>query len=238
MESVVYTRIPGCDQALVKEAGQYGVADLHESLGPVSGRMALMSEKIRPLNNGLRIAGQAVTAYTYPGDALMIHRAVQLVQQGQVLVFANSANGPSTMFAEFVALAALKNGAAGVVAEGSIRDTDALRDMNFPVWAASIHAGHTEKRGPGAVNIPVVCGGVLVEPGDIIVADGDGVICIPRGALKPAIAQARSRKAREIETRARIARGETLFDMKNFKANLDAAGVVEYAGTWMPGDKR
>jgi len=230
--NVIYTRIPSCDAALIEEAGKYGVADLHESLDLVTGRMALMSQAIRPLNPGLRVSGQAVTVYGYPGDALFMHKAVQLVRPGQILVLANSGNTPSTMFAELVALAALKNGVAGVIADGSIRDTDALRDLNFPVWSASIHAGHVEKRGPGAVNIPIVCGGVLVEPGDVIVADNDGVICIPRGALSAAVEGARGRARREVLIRERIDKGEVLFDILDMQSNLEEVGAVQHDRSW------
>jgi 4-hydroxy-4-methyl-2-oxoglutarate aldolase len=230
--NVVYSRIPGCDPELVREAGEYGVADLHESLDLVGGRMALMSEKIRPLNDGLRISGQASTVYNYPGDGLFLHKAVQMAKPGQILVIANSGNSPSTMFAELVALAALRNGVAGVIADGSIRDTDALREMGFPVWSASVHPGHIEKRGPGAINVPIVCGGVLVNPGDVIVADGDGVISIPRADVARAVSGAKERAAREVTIRQRIEKGEVLFDILNLQASLDQAGVVERDATW------
>jgi 4-hydroxy-4-methyl-2-oxoglutarate aldolase len=147
-------------------------------------------------------------------------------------VIANSGNSPSTMFAELVALAALRNGVAGVIADGSIRDTDALREMGFPVWSASVHPGHIEKRGPGAINVPIVCGGVLVNPGDVIVADGDGVISIPRADVARAVSGAKERAAREVTIRQRIEKGEVLFDILNLQASLDQAGVVERDATW------
>lgn len=230
--NVIYTKIPACDQALVEEAGRYGVADLHEALDLVSGRMALMSPTIRPLNPGQRISGQAITVYNYPGDALYLHKAVQLVRAGQIIVMANSGIAPSTMFAELVSLAARQNGAAGVVADGGIRDTDALIESNFPVWSSGIYAGHVEKRGPGAINVPVVCGGVYVEPGDVIVADNDGVICIPRARLAEAVAGARDRAAREMVIRERIARGEVLFDILDMQSSLDKAGTVQHERAW------
>lgn len=230
--NVVYSRIPHCDPDLVRQAGSYGVSDLHEALDLVGGRMALMSPTIRPLNPGLRIAGQAATVYTYPGDGLFLHMGVRTARPGQILVMANNGNSPSTMFAELVALASLKNGVAGVIVDGSIRDVDALRDMNFPIWFASVYAGHTEKRGPGAVNVPIVCGGVLVNPGDVIVADGDGVICIPRADVARAIAGAKKRADNEVDIRRRIAEGETLFDIIGLPAAAQAAGVVEHDATW------
>jgi len=232
MQNVVYTRIPAADPALVKEAGEFGMADLHEALDLVSGRMALMDQRIRPLNPGLRICGPASTVHTFPSDGLFVHKAVQRAQPGQVLVVTNNGISPSTMFAEMLALQARANGVVGVIVDGSIRDVDALREMNFPVWHASIHAAHVEKRGPGAVNIPVVCGGVLVEPGDIIAADGDGVMCIPRAQLAKAVEGARARAAREVEMRARMEKGEQLADIVKLQASFDAAGIVEHDATW------
>ncbi len=230
--SKVYRRVPSSDLSMIEEAGQYGVADLHEALGVVPGRMALMSPEIRPLNFGLRVSGPAATAYNYPGDGLMVHKAVQLAQPGQILAFANSGNLPSTMFAELVALSALERGVKGVIVDGSIRDVDALREMNFPIWAASIHASHIEKRGPGSLNVPIVCGGVRVEPGDTIVADGDGVICIPRAQLGTAVLGARQRAENEVGIRKRVAEGEVLYDILNIGAGFDAADIEEFDGTW------
>ena len=231
--SKVYLRIPECDPALVLEASKYSVADLHESMDIMAGRTALFGPELRPLNAGVRIAGQAVTAFVYPGDALFAHKAVQLIKAGQVLVVANGGAGPQTMFAELVALAVRKAGAAGAIVEGCIRDTVALREMRFPVWSSGVHAAHVNKSGPGSINVPIVCAGVRVNPGDIIVADDDGVICLPPAQVMATIEKARARAAREVTIRAAIDAGTVLFDILNLQAQLEFAGVEEIDGTWM-----
>ena len=228
----VYRRIPECDPMLVDEVGKFSVADLHESMDVIAGRMALFGPAIRPINPGVRIVGQAVTAFLFPGDGLLGHKAVQLIKPGQILVVANGSAGPQTMFAELVALAAQAAGARGAVVEGHVRDSEALRAMRYPVWASGVYAGHTEKNGPGAVNVPIVCGGVRVEPGDIVVADDDGVIRIPPGLARAAVEKAKARAAREVSIRAAISEGKVLFEMLNLQAALEKAGVEEIDGTW------
>ena len=228
----IYHRIPECDPELLEEVGKYGVADLHESMDVIAGRMALFGPAIRPVNPGTRMVGQAVTAFLFPGDGLLGHKAVQLIKPGQVLVVANGGAGPQTMFAELVALAARAAGARGAVVEGYVRDTQALRAMQFPVWASGVYAGHTGKSGPGAVNVPMVCAGVHVDPGDIIVADDDGVICIPLAAAKSAVEKAKIRADREVKIRAAIRAGSVLFEILGLQATLDTAGVEEIEDTW------
>ena len=231
MTSIVYRRIPKCDPGLVEAASAISVADLHEAMDIVPGRMALMNGSIQPLNPGLRIAGQAVTAYCFPFDGLLAHKAVSMVGPGQILVFANGGSGPQTMFAELIGLAARQKGAVGAVVEGCVRDTEALRAMRFPVWASGVYAGHTGKSGPGSVNVPIVVGGVRIEPGDIIVADDDGVICIPPLLMPAVLEKAKARAAREVKIRAAISEGKTLFDLLGLQATLEAAGVEEIDGT-------
>jgi 4-hydroxy-4-methyl-2-oxoglutarate aldolase len=232
MSSTIYRRIPEIDPALLEEAAKVSVADLHESMDVIPGRMALMDGSIRPLNPGQRIAGQAVTAYTFPGDGLLGHKAVSLVGPGQILVFANGGSGPQTMFAELIALAALSRGAAGAVVESCVRDTEALRTMRFPVWSRGVYPARTGKSGPGAVNVPITVGGVRIDPGDVIVADDDGVICIPPALLPEALEKAKARAAREVKIRAAIAEGKLLFDLLGLQATLDAAGAQEFDTTW------
>ena len=233
MTSRVYRRIPTCDPALVEAAAKSAVADLHESMPEIQGRMALMNPEIRALNRGLRIAGQAVTAYNLPGDGLAGYKALQLAGPGQVLVYANGGHSPCAQFAELVSLAARKSGVAGVIADGPIRDSDALTESRFPVWARGTFCGHTSKRGPGEVNVPVVCGGALVEPGDIIVADGDGVICIPLQMVEGVLVKARERAAREERIRAAIEDGQSLAELIGVQAALDAADTTEIDSTWV-----
>lgn len=231
--SVIYRDIPPCDPDLLAEAGRYGMADLHEAMGAVRGRMALMTSRLRPLAPGLRIAAQAVTAFNYPGDALMVHKAVDIAGPGQVLVFTNGGSTHGAMMGELAALYACKRGIAGAIVDGAVRDADALSKMGFPVWSTAVSASHNEKRGPAALNVPIVCGGVRVDPGDVIVADGDGVLAIPRALLRLAVEGARRRAEREHEVRAAIQSGQSLFALMKIQDALDSAGVVEREGTWL-----
>jgi 4-hydroxy-4-methyl-2-oxoglutarate aldolase len=236
MRPQVFLRIPAADTTQLGELTRYAVADLHEAMGVALGfdraRAALLDPAIRPLNRGHRIAGQAVTARTNPDDALLSHRAIRLLGRGQILVCTNGGHGAAAPFAELTALEARRNGALGVVIDGPVRDSDALAELDYPVWSRGVYAGHTDKQGPGAVNVPIVCGGVLVEPGDVIVADGDGVISIPLDVLPEVVLGARDRVERERGIRAAIARGEHLMDILGLDAALSNAGVEEHDRTW------
>ena len=233
MNPVICTRIPLPDPALVAEAANYGLADLHESLGAVQGRMALMSSRMRPLLAGRRISGAAVTSYNFPGDNLMIHVALNVAERGQILVLANGGGTQGALWGDVACTFAAQKGIAGVVADGPVRDVDALREMDFPVWATSISPSHPEKRGPGSVNVPIVVDGVLVEPGDVIVADGDGVLAIPQAHLARTIEGARQRAEREVAIRKRIKAGESLFEILNMQAAVEGAGIRQVDSTWL-----
>lgn len=232
MSSIIYTRIPLPDAALVAECSRYTVADLHEALGPVEGRRALMSAGMRPLLPKRRISGAAITSYNYPGDNLMIHAALRVAEKGQILVLANGGGSQGALWGELAATFAAKKGIAGIVVDGPVRDVDALSEIGLPVWSTSISPAHPEKRGPGSVNIPVVAGGVLVEPGDVIVADGDGVLAIPQAHLGRAVSGARERALKETAILQRIEAGEELFDILGIGSALRQAEVEEVDGMW------
>jgi 4-hydroxy-4-methyl-2-oxoglutarate aldolase len=233
MNPIICTRIPLPDPALVAEAAKYALADLHESLGAVQGRMALMSSRMRPLLQGRRISGAAVTSYNFPGDNLMIHVALNVAERGQILVLANGGGTQGALWGDVACTFAAQKGVAGVVADGPVRDIDALREMDFPVWATSISPSHPEKRGPGSVNVPIVVDGVLVEPGDVIVADGDGVLAIPQAHLARTLEGARQRAEREVAIRKRIKAGESLFEILNMQAAVEGAGIRQVDATWL-----
>jgi 4-hydroxy-4-methyl-2-oxoglutarate aldolase len=216
----------------VEAAGHLSVVDLHESMDVIPGRMALFDARIRPLNHRQKISGQALTAYTYPGDGLIGHRAIQLAGPGHIPVFANGGCGPVVMFGEMVALAARQQGIRGAVLEGCVRDTDALVEMQFPVWSTGVFAAHLNKVGQGSINVPIVCSGVYVEPGDIIVADSDGVICIPLTQAAEVVERAKARTAHEVRLRADLNSGKTMAEIFNIRSTLDAAGVEELDCTW------
>jgi 4-hydroxy-4-methyl-2-oxoglutarate aldolase len=230
--STIYTRIPVPDPALVAESGRYTVADLHESLGPVQGRQSLMSPRMRPLLQSRRISGAAITSYNYPGDNLMIHAALKIAEKGQVLVLTNGGGSQGALWGDLASTFAAKKGIAGVVVDGPIRDVDALREIGVPIWTTAISPAHPEKRGPGSVNVPTVVDGVLVEPGDVIAADGDGVLVIPRAHLAHAVAGARERALKEATIRQRIEAGDALFDILHIEAALRQAGIEEVNATW------
>ncbi|HTJ63837.1 MAG TPA: 4-carboxy-4-hydroxy-2-oxoadipate aldolase/oxaloacetate decarboxylase [Alphaproteobacteria bacterium] len=229
---VVYTKIPETDPALVAAAAEMGVADLHEALGAVEGRALLMSPRMRPLDPTLKMAGAAVTVFNYPGDNLMMHQALYLAGKGHVLVMTNGGAATSAQWGELAGVEAQTKGLAGLVVDGAVRDTQALIAMRFPVWATAIHASHPEKRGPGAVNIPVVVDGVLVHPGDIVVADGDGVLVIPPAYLRHAVDGARRRQDKEADMRRRILAGEHLHDLLGLQKAMDASGVEIRQTSW------
>jgi 4-hydroxy-4-methyl-2-oxoglutarate aldolase len=228
----IFTRIPEGDPAVIEAIGQLSAADLHEAMETIPGRMSLLDPAIAPLNRGLKIVGQAVTAYVFPGDGLAGYRALQLAGAGQVLVIATAGQATTPMFGEMVSLAAREKGLAGVVVDGPVRDSDALTKTQFPVWCRGRYAGRLLKRGPGEVNVPVVCGGVLIEPGDVIVADGDGVLRIPLADAPRVLSAAQARARREDGIRAAIAAGANMYEVVGLKAALDASDMTEIDGTW------
>jgi 4-hydroxy-4-methyl-2-oxoglutarate aldolase len=222
---VVCTKVPQTDPALVAAAAGFGVADLHEALGPVDGRAMLMSPRMRPLDPTLRIAGAAVTVFNYPGDNLMMHQALFLAEGGQVLVMTAGGGAIGAQWGELAGIEARTKGLAGLIVDGAVRDTQALIAMRFPVWSTAIHASHPEKRGPGAVNIPIVADGVTVHPGDIVVADADGVLVIPPVHLQHALDGARRRQDKEADMKRRIVAGEHLHDLLDLGKVIAAGGV-------------
>ena len=226
-QSIVHLQVDRVPAALCEAARTVSVSDLHEAMGVAPARRALMSSRMRPLNRGLRISGPAVTAYCGPGDNLMMHRALYLAKPGDVLVVVCQSEGSGAQWGDVAARYALQKGLAGVIVQGSIRDTDILEELRFPVWATAISPIRPEKRSHGAVNVPVACDGVIVNPGDLIVADGDGVLSIPRADVEATIAGARDRMTREDRLVEAIQGGEHLWDLIKIQPSYDALGVRE-----------
>jgi 4-hydroxy-4-methyl-2-oxoglutarate aldolase len=224
--------VPHTDPALVAAAAGFDVADLHEALGSVDGRAMLMSPLMRSLDPTLRIAGAAVTVFNYPGDNLMMHQALFLAEAGQVLVMTAGGGAIGAQWGELAGIEARTKGLAGLIVDGAVRDTQALIAMRFPVWSTAIHASHPEKRGPGAVNIPVVVDGVTVHPGDIVVADADGVLVIPPVHLRHALDGARRRQDKEADMKRRIVAGEHLHDLLDLGKAIAASGVEVRDTSW------
>lgn len=225
--STVYLRVNRVSADLCAAARGLPVADLHDAMPVTSARTHLMSPRMRPLNRGLRIAGPAVTAFCAPGDNLMMHRALYLAQPGDVLVVACAAESSGAQWGDLAARHALAKGLAGVVVHGCIRDTDVLEQLRFPVWATAISAMRPAKAGHGAVNVPLVCDGVLVNPGDLIVADGDGVVCVPRDEAATIVAQAKARIADEQVLAERVAAGASLWELGHAGNSYGSLGVRE-----------
>ncbi len=231
VDPVIYRRIRRPDVALVARAASHPMSDLYEGLPPERRAVALMSPRMRPLVPGLRIAGPAVTALCAPGDNLMMHKALALARRGDVLVVA--AGTPSgAQWGMLAAAYAEHAGLAGVIVSGSVRDADNLVARRYPVWCTAVSPDHPDKRGAGSVNVPVVCDGVLVQPGDVVCADGDGVLAIRPEDLAVAVASAERRYSHEAEGLAAIAAGRTLFEVHDLQTALERCAIPEHDAAW------
>lgn len=232
VKSVIYARIDRPDPALLERAAKFGIADLHEGLGEIAGRMCLMSPAMIPIAPGQKVCGPAVTAWNFPGDNLAIHAALYTAQAGDVLVLTNGGGHQGALWGDVACTFAKKKGLVGTVVHGATRDVDAIRELGFPVWATAVSVEHPKKRGPAAVNVPLVVDGVLVEPGDVIVGDSDGVLVIPKALLELAITNAEARAAKEVEFRRRIGEGEVLFDVLGMRQLVEELGIEIRDCTW------
>jgi len=220
MGTVVRT-IPRCTPELLEELATAGVATTHEAMG----RIGLMQPYLRPIYQGARIAGNAVTALVHPGDNWMIHVAVEQCRPGDVLVVAVSAENHDGMFGDLLATSLKAHGVVGLVIDAGVRDVEDLRQMQFPVWSRCVSAKGTIKATVGMVNTPVVCGGALVRGGDIVVADDDGVVVVPFRAADGTLAACRQRLAKEATKRQRLANGELGLDIEAMRPTLAQLGL-------------
>jgi 4-hydroxy-4-methyl-2-oxoglutarate aldolase len=230
MRKVVVTDIARTDLAVVDDLAGYGVATVHEALG----RIGYLGTGLRPIQRGIRIAGNAVTALCAPGDNLMIHAAVEQCTAGDLLVVTTTSPCTDGMFGELLATSLRSRGVRGLVIEAGVRDVAELNAMGFPVWSAAVSAQGTVKATAGAVNVPVVVGGGLVRPGDVIVADDDGVLRVPRADAAEGVRKARARIEKEEATREALAGGQLGLDRYDLRSLLREQGVeyltaAEYA---------
>jgi 4-hydroxy-4-methyl-2-oxoglutarate aldolase len=207
----------------VSTLGGLGTATVHEAIG----RRGFAGPDLRPIQQATRLAGPAVTVSCHPGDNLMVHAAVEVCEAGDVLVVTTTAPSTHGMFGELLATSLMVRGVHALVIDAGVRDTAELRAMGFAVWARHVSCEGTVKASPGSVNVPVVLGGVLVSPGDVVCADDDGVVVVPAGEAEWALDQARRRVAREDATRARLAAGELGVDIYGLRAVLADLGVED-----------
>jgi 4-hydroxy-4-methyl-2-oxoglutarate aldolase len=222
MKTVVVRNIKRTDADLVKRLGAIGVSTAHEAYG----RFGLMKPYLRPVWTGAEAAGTAVTVLAHPGDNWMIHVAVEQCKPGDILVVGCSADNTDGMFGDLLATSLMARGVKGLIIDAGVRDAKTLREMGFAVWSKAISAKGTVKATLGAVNVPVVCAGINVFPGDAVIADDDGVVVVRRRDAADVVAKGEKRAADEEGKRKLLAEGKLGLDMYNMREPLAKAGLV------------
>jgi len=218
---VVVTDIARAEATVIDALGAHGVATVHEA----QGRRGLVGAGLRPIQEGVRLAGSAVTALCWPGDNLMIHAAVEQCQAGDILVVTTVSPSSDGSFGELFATALQQRGVRGLVTTAGVRDVVDLRAMGFAVWSAAVNAQGTVKSTAGSVNVPIVVGGTVIAPGDVIVADDDGVVNVSRTQAAAVLEAADARVAKEAGAREAYLRGELSLDRNGLRETLSALGV-------------
>ncbi|MGM0931266.1 MAG: 4-carboxy-4-hydroxy-2-oxoadipate aldolase/oxaloacetate decarboxylase [Actinomycetota bacterium] len=221
MKNVIVTNPPRAEQADVDALAGFGVATVHEAMG----RTGLAGPQFRPIQSGARVAGTAVTVLCWPGDNLMIHAAIEQCKPGDMLVVTTTSECTDGLFGELFATALQYRGVRGVVTSTGIRDVAELQAMGFPAWSAAVHAQGTVKATAGAVNVPITLGRITVRPGDVVLADDDGVVCVPRLDVPAAIEASKAREAKEAKTRSLFQEGTLGLDYYGLRSLLEKLGV-------------